>query len=312
MAHTDSHLDGMLRHLGAAYYDSLQGRATTADVTRAVDTVAEHLNERRLPPADGGVDARHVVHESRTGQDAGIHGWSRRVGDVMSTSVVTVDRATSYKEIARLLAEHQISGMPVLKMGREVAGVVTEADLLTAEAKTARRLRSIGRRTWWPRTKEHEALTAGVLMTSPAITVGPHVTVHAAGRMMSTHRIRLMPVVDDHARLIGVVSRRDLLAVFLRPDADIAADVRRVLDEVLLAEPGQADVAVRDGVITLTGALDPATGAHGDLIPVAIQVMWDVDGVVDIIDQLGQPQPESQAEPAPSGQAVRITERTEK
>jgi len=294
MASTDSHLDGMLRHLGAAYYDSLQGRATTADVTRAVDTVAEHLNERSVPPADGVVDARHVVHESRTGQDAGIHGWSRRVGDVMSTSVVTVDRATSYKEIARLLAEHRISGMPVLKMGREVAGVVTEADLLATEAKTARRLRAIGRRTWWPRTKEHEALTAGVLMTSPAITVGPHVTVHAAGRMMSTHRIRLMPVVDDHARLIGVVSRRDLLAVFLRPDADIAADVRRVLDEILLAEPGQADAAVRDGVITLTGALDPATGAHGDLIPVAIQVMWDVDGVVDIIDQLGQPQPVAQ------------------
>jgi CBS domain-containing protein len=230
----------------------------------------------------------------------------------MSTSVVTVDRATSYKEIARLLAEHRISGMPVLKMGREVAGVVTEADLLAAEAKTARRLRAIGRRTFWPRTREHEALTAGVLMTSPAITVGPHVTVHAAGRMMSTHRIRLMPVVDDHARLIGVVSRRDLLAVFLRPDADIAADVRRVLDEILLAEPGQADVAVRDGVITLTGALDPATGAHGDLIPVAIQVMWDVDGVVDIVDQLGLPQPVAQPEPAPSGRAVGITERTEK
>ena len=63
----------------------------------------------------------------------------------MATSVVTVDRATPYKEVARLLAEHRISGMPVLKMGREVAGVVTEADLLTAEAETARRLRSVGR-----------------------------------------------------------------------------------------------------------------------------------------------------------------------
>ena len=145
MPRTDTHLDGMLRHLGAAYYDSLQGRATQADVTRAVDNVAEHLNEHAGPPADGTDAARRVVYESRTGRDAGVHGWSRKVGDVMATSVVTVDRATPYKEIARLLAEHRISGMPVLKMGREVAGVVTEADLLAAEARMARRLRSAGR-----------------------------------------------------------------------------------------------------------------------------------------------------------------------
>src|SRR5690242_20594241 len=175
MVRTDSHLDGLLRHVGAAYYDSLQGRASQADVTRAVGTVTEHLNEQAGPADGAAATTRRVVHESRTGQDAGVHGWSRRVGDVMQTSVVTVDRATSYKEIARLLAEHQISGMPVLKMGREVVGVVTEADLLAAEAKTARRLRSVGRLRWWSRATPHPALTAGALMTTPAITVGPHV-----------------------------------------------------------------------------------------------------------------------------------------
>jgi CBS domain-containing protein len=290
----------MLRHLGAAYYDSLQGRATQADVNRAVDNVAEHLNEPAWPPAGGPADATaQAAHQRRTGHDAGVHGWSRRVGDVMNTSVVTVDRATPYKEIARLLAEHRISGMPVLKMGREVAGVVTEADLLAAEDKTARRLRSGGRLRPWPRAKTHPVFTAGGLMTAPAITVGPHVTVHAAGRLMSNRHVRLLPVVDEHAKLVGVVSRRDLLAVFLRPDEDIAADVRQVLDEILLAEPGEVEVAVRDGIVTMTGALDPTTGAHGDLIPVAIRLMWDVDGVVDIIDRLGQPQP------------AEITERTE-
>jgi CBS domain-containing protein len=288
MPRTDTHLEGMLRHLGAAYYDSLHGRATQGDVTRAVDTVAEHLNENAGPPASGAADASQLVpHVRRTGQDAGVHGWSRRASDVMATSVVTVDRATPYKEIARLLAEHQISGLPVLKMGREVAGVVTEADLLAAEAETARRLRSVRRLR--PRASRHPALTAGALMTTPAITVGPHVTVHAAGRLMSTRHVRLLPVVDENARLIGVVSRRDLLAVFLRPDADIAADVRQVLDEVLRAEPEAADVAVRDGVVTLTGTLDPKTGTHGDLIPVAVRLMWDVDGVVDVVDRLGQP-----------------------
>jgi CBS domain-containing protein len=286
----------MLRHLGAAYYDSLEGKATQADVNRAVSNVAAQLNEY---PLAVGPDTAGAVSEA-VYERGGFHGWSRRVSDVMATSVVTVDRATPYKEIARLLAEHRISGMPVLKMGREVAGVVTEADLLAAEARTASRLRSAHRISLRRRTGQHPALTAGALMTSPAITIGPHVTVHAAGRVMSDRHVRLLPVVDDHARLIGVVSRRDLLAVFLRPDEDIAADVRAVLSEILLAEPGEADVAVRDGIVTLTGTLDPSTGAHGDLIPVAIRLMWDVDGVVDIIDRLGQ----SQA-PTP----VSITER---
>ena len=126
-------------------------------------------------------------------------------------------------------------------------------------------------------------------MTTPAITVGPHVTVSAAARLMNTHRIRRLPVVDDKGRLVGIVSRRDLLSVFLRPDEDIKADVRQVLDEILAAEPGEADVTVRNGIVTLTGSLDPKVGPHGDLIPVAIRLMWGVDGVVDIVDQLGEP-----------------------
>jgi len=291
----------MLRHLGAAYYESLQGRATEADVARAVDTVAKQLNEFGQPPATA---RRPLVHERRTGEDAGVHGWSRRVGDVMSTEVITVDRATSYKEIARLLAEHRISGMPVLKMGRVVAGVVTEADLLAAEARIARRLRPVSRLSLRSRATQHPALTAGELMSAPPITIGPHVTVQSAGRLMSNRRVRLMPVVDEHGRLLGVISRRDLLAVFLRPDEDIAADVQQVLSEILLAEPGEADVSVQDGIVTLTGTLDPATGAHGDLIPVAIRVMWDVDGVVDIVDHLGQSHPAPRPEEAPPAEAV--------
>jgi len=292
MSRTEAHLDGMLRHLGAAYYDSLLGKATQADVNRAVDNVAAHLNEHAMPAGPAAADAAgETVYQPSVRDVRGFHGWSRRVSDVMATSVVTVDRATPYKEIARLLAEHRISGMPVLKMGREVAGVVTEADLLAAEARTAHRLRSRGRFGLRSRAARHPALTAGELMTSPAITIGPHVTVHAAGRLMSDRHVRLLPVVDEHARLIGVVSRRDLLAVFLRPDADIAADVRAVLSEILLASPGEADVTVRDGIVTLTGTLDPTSGAHGDLIPVAVRLMWDVDGVVDIIDRLGQSQP---------------------
>src|SRR5215472_14219388 len=138
MPRTDIHLDAMLRHLGAAYYESLHGRAARADVTRALDTVEEHLGEHARgpgarPPA-GPRPARHAggPRHSR---------WARRVSDVMTTSVVTVDRITSYQEVARLLAQHKISGVPVLSMGRHVVGVVSESDLLAAEDKTVRQAR---------------------------------------------------------------------------------------------------------------------------------------------------------------------------
>ena len=291
MAHTDIHLDAMLRHLGAAYYECLHGRASRADVARALDAVEEHLHEQAQRPASGKLaGARRAPHEHGTDHDSvGRHprGWARRVRDVMTTQVITVDRVTPYKEIARLLAEHRISGLPVLKMGREVVGVVTEADLVAAQAHTTRRLHSGNRRTWWPRGRQHPALIAGELMTSPAITIGPDATVPAAARLMSTHQVRRLPVVDADGKLVGVVSRRDLLSVFLRPDEDIAADVRRVLDDFVLAEPGEADVTVHNGVVVLTGTVKPAAGRHTDLIPVAIRLMWDVDGVVDIMDQLG-------------------------
>jgi len=295
MAGTDIHLDATLRHLGAAYYESLHGRATRADVTRALDSVEEHLGELAYPPPAGGAaGSRRAVH-----QDAADHhgdgrrhprGWGHRVRDVMTTSVVTVDRITPYKEIARLLAEHRISGLPVLKMGRQVAGVVTEADLLAAEVATARRLRSPGGPAWWPRRRRHPALTAGELMTAPAITIGPDATVPAAARLMNTHHLRMVPVVDEKGRLAGIVSRRDLLSVFLRPDEEIAADVRRVLDDFVLAESADANVTVHNGVVTLTGTLTPAPGRHEDLLPLAIRLMWGVDGVVDIVDRLGEGQ----------------------
>src|SRR5215468_2865300 len=128
MSRNDAHLDAMLRHLGAAYYDSLHGRAAQADVARALDSVASHLGEE-FPghtPAAGqhAPGSRH--HHGR---------WHSRVRDVMTTSVVTVDRITPYKEIARMLTEHRISGVPVLTMGRHVAGVVSEGDLLAARAR---------------------------------------------------------------------------------------------------------------------------------------------------------------------------------
>ena len=282
MARTDIYLDAMLRHLGAAYYESLHGRATRTDVARALDTVEEHLNEQLPHPAP----AR--PHPVKPADQVRHRRWARRVSDVMTTSVVTVDRITPYQEIDRLLTEHRISGMPVLKMGREVVGVVTEADLLAAEDETNRRARmtrSVGGR-WLHSKHPHVSLTAGTMMTAPAIIIGPDATIPAAARLMNTHRVRRLPVVDEHGKLAGIVSRRDLLSVFLRPDADIIRDVRQVLDEIPLADPKDVMVAVRHGVVTLTGKV-PA-GSHHDLISLSLRLVWDIDGVVDVVNWLSE------------------------
>jgi CBS domain-containing protein len=269
----------MLRHLGAAYYESLHGRAARSDVARALDTVEEHLGEQG-PPAP-----KTPHHEELRKRR-----WARRVSDVMTTTVLTVDRITPYQDIDRLLTRHRISGVPVLKMGREVVGVVSETDLLAAEDETRRQARmagSMGRR-WHLRKQPHVRLTAGALMTSPAITIGPDATIPAAARLMNTHHIARLPVVDGKGKLMGIVSRRDLLSVFLRPDAEIAHDARQVLDELPLADPKEAIAEVRHGVVTLTGLMRPEPGHEQDPMPLALRLIWDIDGVVDVVNRLGE------------------------
>ena len=283
MARTDIHLDAMLRHLGAAYYESRHGRATRSDVNRALDTVEEHLHEQAPHPAP----VQASPHPAGHGEGTRHRRWARKVSDVMTTSVVTVDRITPYQEIDRLLTERRISGVPVLTMGRQVAGVVSEADLLSAEDERARRARmaaAAGRR-WRLRKQPHVSLTAGTLMTTPAITIGPDATIPAAARLMNTHHIRRLPVIDADGKLAGIVSRRDLLSVFLRPDADIIHDARQVLGELALTDPEDVIVIVKHGVVTLTGAIRPEPGQ--DLIPLALQLIWDIDGVVDVVNKLG-------------------------
>jgi len=279
MTHSDAHLDALLRHLGAAYYESLHGRAARSDVARALDTVEEHFGEQGPPPP-----------KAPYRQDLRKRRWARRVSDVMTTTVVTVDRITPYQEIDRQLTKHRISGVPVLKMGREVVGVVSETDLLAAEDETRRQARmasSMGRR-WRLRKQPHVWLTAGALMTSPAITIGPDATIPGAARLMNTHHISRLPVIDEKGKLIGIIGRRDLLSVFLRPDAEIAHDARQVLDELPLADPKEIIAEVKHGVVILTGLMRPESDHEQDLMPLALWLIWDIDGVVDVVNRLGE------------------------
>jgi CBS domain-containing protein len=291
MDRRDAYLDGMLRHLGAAYYESLHGRASARDVARALGSVEEHISESPAQePAAAGASVRHAGKNGH-GQ-AGEHGrgrWHRRVRDVMTTSVVTVDRATPYKEIARIMAEHKLSALPVLMMGRRVAGVVSEADLLRVEDQRKRGA-SAGRTTRLHLRragKQHWGLTAGELMTSPAVTIYPDATISAATRVMNQHHVKLLPVVNSDGVLAGIVTRRELLSVFLRPDEEIAEDIRGVLADILFADPASVHVVVKGGVVTVSG--DPGQLEERDLIPVAVRLAWDIDGVVDVVNKLTTP-----------------------
>ena len=139
------------------------------------------------------------------------------ISDVMTAPVVTVNRLTSYKEIARLLTRHQISGVPVVHMDQRVVGVISEADLVAARDKTAWRARAgaAAGRHW--RGAQHAVILAGELMTAPAVTIHPDETVTTAARVMTACRVSRLPVVSKDGTLIGIVSQGDLLRALAGP-----------------------------------------------------------------------------------------------
>ncbi len=306
MTRSDIHRDAMIRHLGVTYYESLHGRATAADVSRALDSVEGHTLEHSRERAAPAASVTAGPHARGEGKQHHLR-WQHRVIDVMTTPVVTADRKTPYKEIAVLMAEHKISAVPVLVLGRHVAGVVSEADLLSVQDRRAReaQLESGGRLHRHAGDRKHWGLTAGELMTSPAITIHPDATLPAAARLMNSRHLKRLPVVDAGTligggvggKLIGIVSRCDLLSVFLRPDEDIAREAREMLSQIVLADPASVTARVRNGIVTLAGQLGSAE--QHDLIRIAVRLTWDIDGVVDVVNKLGAVQPTTPSVPAP-------------
>ncbi|MCB5163853.1 CBS domain-containing protein [Streptomyces bambusae] len=195
------------------------------------------------------------------------------VSDVMTHTAVAIGREASYKEIVELMHEWKVSAVPVLEGEGRVVGVVSEADLLPKEEF----------RREHPRLPEQldEASKAGAvlaeeLMSSPAVTVHPDATVAEAARIMARKQVKRLPVVNALGMLEGVVSRSDLLKVFLRPDEELEEEIR----QVVLAElaPGVSlDFSVRDGVVTLRGPLRDRA-----LVPLLARAVRAVEGVVDV------------------------------
>ncbi|WP_320782109.1 CBS domain-containing protein [Streptomyces sp. CRN 30] len=197
----------------------------------------------------------------------------QKVRDLMSDAVVRVQRGTPFKEIAHLLQEYDITAVPVVDADDRPVGVVSEADLL--------------QKIWGgdedgvpgpPGAAKASATDAAGLMTSPALCAREDWNVVDAARVMARQNIKRLLVVDSGERLIGVVSRSDLLRVFLRKDREIRTEI---IEEVLLKTLGLAPSAVQvdvvHGHVVLTGRLP-------EHVPAARpeELCRHVDGVVAV------------------------------
>ncbi|HET6359018.1 CBS domain-containing protein [Streptomyces sp.] len=200
------------------------------------------------------------------------------VSDVMTHTVISVGRRASFKDIVTTLGEWKVSALPVTEGEGRVVGVVSEADLLPKEEfrdsdpdrfTQLRRLADLAKAG---------AVRAEDLMTAPALTVRADATLAEAARVMARRRVKRLPVVDANGLLEGIISRADLLKVFLRPDEDIADEVRStVITHLFPAHAQPVEVTVTDGVVTLSGKI-----RNTSLVPVAARLVRAVEGVVDV------------------------------
>ncbi|WP_433384838.1 CBS domain-containing protein [Micromonospora sp. KLBMP9576] len=208
-----------------------------------------------------------------------------QVGDVMTREVAFVVEETPYREVVDALVRRGISGVPVVDGFRRVLGVVSESDLLHKVERAGRpdeRRVFEGRRRRTAREKA-DALLAGDLMTAPPVTTWPGATVSAAARQMDQESVKRLPVLDDLGRLVGIVTRGDLLRVHLRTDAEIREDVvQEVLRRVLAVRDGLVTVQVRDGQVTLDGRLERRSA-----VELASRLAGQVSGVVLVTSTIG-------------------------
>jgi CBS-domain-containing membrane protein len=205
-------------------------------------------------------------------------GTPRIVSDVMTQTVASVGRSASFKVIVEMMQDWEVSALPVLEGEGRVVGVVSEADLLPTEELRDSPEEGYALLRLPADVAKAGALTAGDLMSSPAITVRASATLAEAARIMAREKVKRLPVVDESGLLVGVVSRVDLLKVFLRDDQDIAEEIRRdIVSHLFPLTSSALRVDVHDGVATLSGTVRDTA-----LVPVAARLVRAVEGVVDV------------------------------
>jgi CBS domain-containing protein/nucleotide-binding universal stress UspA family protein len=218
-----------------------------------------------------------VIHEEATMR-------TLRVSDVMTSRVVAVTAATPFRDVVDLMLRHEISSVPVLDDDGGLVGLISEADVLSKQAYGGRRrsvldgISGLARREMRELTRSR-GRTAREIMSAPVETVLVDEPLRAVACRMLENRLKHLVVVDNARRIIGIVSRRDLLRAFDRTDTEIAAGV---VDALATSEySGRVAVTVDGGVVTLEGKVP-----RREDVASACWHAWTVPGVVDVVDHL--------------------------
>lgn len=211
-----------------------------------------------------------------------------KVGDVMTRQVVSVGPEAPLKEVARLMVEHMVSGIPVVEADGKVIGVVSEADFLVKERGTgAVRRRPLAwllgeSRATRATLAKVTAVAARDAMTAPAITIAADRPVREAADLMVERRVNRLPVVDAAGVLVGIVTRADIVRGFVRPDEELARVIRdEILVKALWLDPHEIEVKVSHGNVELRGMMDRRSTAE-----VLAHLAAQVDGVVSVASEL--------------------------
>ncbi|MER6091919.1 CBS domain-containing protein [Streptomyces bluensis] len=223
--------------------------------------------------------------------------YHRTVADLMTRDVVRARRDLTFKEIVKLLTDHGVTAVPVVDELDRPLGVVSEADLLrkSADQTDPSGLTAIPHLQAWERAKA-EGARAEELMSAPAVCARPDWTVVEAARLMEVQKVKRLPVVDEADRLVGIVSRSDLLRIFLRGDDTIHDEISQdVLRNTMGLDPSQVTVQVREGRVELHGAVK-----FRSLIPIIEQLCRRVDGVVSVTGHLTYPTDDAHHSPTGS------------
>lgn len=208
-----------------------------------------------------------------------------RVQDLMTANPLTVRTTATLKDAAALLVEHRISGLPVVDDEGRALGVLSEGDILFKESEAPER-RSVFSRMLAAHPNGADlklsARTVGEAMTAPALTIGPRRPVTKAATTMIERGVNRLPVVDNDERVIGIITRADLVRAFVRSDAEVEREIREdVLQRGLWLEADRVRVDVTNGEVRLTGDVESKTNA--ELIPTFVQ---HVPGVVSVLSKL--------------------------
>lgn len=207
----------------------------------------------------------------------------RTVADVMTRAVVIVNVSAPFKDVVRRMHDYRVSALPVVDDEDRLVGIVSEADLILKEDPELEE----GAHLFEGRHRRHDrekaaGLIARELMTMPVVTVGPDATLGEAARLMHRRGVKRLVVVDGGGRILGILSRADLLKVFLRDDAEIEHEVREdVIRRTLWIDPDTVTVRVHDGIVRLEGQLE-----RRSLIPVLDHLVTGVEGVVGVEENL--------------------------